>query len=131
MRDGRAGVAHAKPGRDRVGEPIAAAWNSEQAARLVDDDQPGVFEHDAGLAGGDRVRAEHRRRRVRDPLEHEGQERTALAAARWIELAGTSTSGDRRRARPELGERQRTQAEAVGMAEQLGAGAIAGARRWL
>jgi hypothetical protein len=91
--------------------------------------QPAIGVDHPRLVRTRRIVAVGWRRRDRAADQHRRQERAALAAARRVEAAGDPAGlvG----APPELGQGHRAQTEAVGPAEELGPGAVAGAAgRW-
>ena len=113
--------ARAEPRLDRIAR--RAAGHREQAHRLADDDQVVVLPQRAQFT----ARLFEHRRRLGDASEQMSENRTALAAARWIELAVAAIAGRRRRAPPELGERARPQLMAQRVRDELRRGAVTGA----
>src|SRR5262249_4651904 len=113
MDRGCAGPARAEARDDGVMQTGVPAGNREQAARFVDHDQPAILEDDARLFAGDRRGARLEHGGERQAVELERQQRAALAAARWVELPGSAATARRWRTPPQLGERERHEAEAI------------------
>src|SRR5690606_25168368 len=97
----------------------AAPCDGEQTTGFVHDEQMIVFEHGARLSRVDRRRAEQWWWIDRQAVQHVREDRQALSAARGVEHALNTITRCRCGAPPELGQRDRSHAESIGMGEQL------------
>ena len=115
----------------RITQQPAASRHRQQPARLVHHDQELVFVHDGRFAVCDGGSAEQRRGIGRQTAQHVRENRRTLSLASRIERAGPTIPGARRRAPPELSQRQRTQTLRVRVRQQLRRRTISGAAGWL